>query len=121
MGQGIKGKAGSDLLPHDEAAKAMAGRVNRTYEAKIAIVVPAGQTNYSIKDNVANAFDKVPVGHNLSLKSNAAITIKLKTSDDATPEAIPVSPAVPWSSNFIEFEDILITNTPEATLDIVWS
>jgi len=74
----IAGKANGGAV-YEEAARVMASRCNSVYESK-EFSVANGASNYSMKNNVANAFLTVPRAHLIIVRTDQNITFKLNST-----------------------------------------
>ena len=87
------------------------------YDQKL-FTLPANQTDYSVATNQATLFNNVPFAKNVVIFHNKQISIRFNSA--LMPLAIlPISRS-PFQSpvRFLEVNDILLTNTDEATLEI---
>jgi len=100
----------------EEADKAMAAMYNDSYESKEFALT--NQTNHDVKVSQSMFLDaKVPVAHKMSIRTDAAISIKLNSSDN---DAISVAAAEsPFFLDFLEITNIFITNTGTANIKVI--
>lgn len=99
----IAGK-GAGVHP-EEAAKAMAASMKGAYHAKSFAVPAAAGADISVKDD-EGLFTKFEHGHHITVQVDDAISIKLVSKNDPTPDEIPVTPAAPFSWHSNEFTDV---------------
>lgn len=78
-----------------------------------------GESNYSVKDNVSGAFDKIKNMHSLTIKTNKNISIKLNSILNPSISLTGANKTLKISSDIgFEVTNIFITNNSGATAAI---